>query len=74
MQEKGVAFFLKQLGRNPTQDGRIVKFSDKHGGNWDESEPSLRIREFPEHFHRYRAKDRRDLPEPRRRIKSPKAE
>ncbi len=52
--EKGVAFFLKQLGRNPTRDGKIFRRKDKHGGDWIEWDPSLRIREFPQAFHEYR--------------------
>lgn len=68
---KGVAFFLKQIGRNPTRDGRLLKLRDKHGGDWQEWEESLRTREFPEHFHRYREKEKGEVeaflrPSPRR--------
>lgn len=53
--KKRVAFFLKQLGRNPTRNGEVFKLRDKHGGNWDEwpDEP-LKVREFPKAFHNYR--------------------
>ncbi len=52
--ENGVAFFLKQLGRNPTRDGEVFRLKNAHGGNWDEWDESLRIREFPQAFHDYR--------------------
>ncbi len=53
--KKRVAFFMKQLGRNPTRNGEVFKLRDKHGGNWDEwpDEP-LKVREFPKAFHNYR--------------------
>jgi len=69
-ENKGVAFFLKQLGRNPSRDGKIFKLQDKHGGDWSEWDKSLRIREFPTYFHRYRTEDMRETNEPRRRYKS----
>ncbi len=53
--ENGVAFFLKQLGRRPTRDGQDLPLRDSHGGDWTEwPEEALRVREFPEAFHRYR--------------------
>jgi protein gp37 len=52
--EKGVAFFLKQLGRNPTRDGKNFRLNDKHGGDWNEWDASLMTREFPRAFHEYR--------------------
>lgn len=70
--KKRVAFFLKQLGRNPSRDGSIFKLRDKHGGNWNEWDESMRTREFPKHFYRYRAKEMQERPEPRRRHKAPK--
>jgi protein gp37 len=54
----GVAFFLKQLGRRPTQGGVDLSLADKHGGEWDEwPETVPRIREFPKYFHEYRKHD-----------------
>ncbi len=55
----GVAFFCKQLGRNPTYQGKPVKLADSHGGKWDEWlqyswGEGLRVREFPRQFHEYR--------------------
>jgi protein gp37 len=51
----GVAFFLKQLGRNPMRGGQVFRLKDKHGGNWDEwPDESLKAREFPGAFHDYR--------------------
>lgn len=64
--KKGVAFFFKQFGRNPSRDGKIFKLKDKHGGEWEEWDESLRIREFPSHFHAYRATEKQDRVEPRR--------
>ena len=52
--EAGVAFFVKQLGRNPTRNGCRIVLKDKHGGNWDEWDEPLRVREAPEYFHLYR--------------------
>lgn len=50
----GTAFFLKQLGRNPVQDGKPMRLKDAHGGDWSEWPKHLRVREFPQHFHHYR--------------------
>ena len=55
----GVAFFLKQLGRNPMMGGKPIRLRDPHGGDWDEWPSRLRVREFPGHFHRYRADERK---------------
>jgi hypothetical protein len=63
--KSGVAFFLKQLGRNPTRNGEIFSLKDKHGGNWDEWDASLRIREFPKAFHDYRKDEMTISDEPR---------
>jgi len=53
--KNGVAFFLKQLGRRPTRSGQVLHLSDSHGGDWNEwPDESLRVREFPQAFHRYR--------------------
>ena len=38
--KKRVAFFLKQLGRNPSRDGHIFKLRDMHGGDWSEWDES----------------------------------
>jgi protein gp37 len=51
----GVAFFLKQFGRRPMRNGQFLKLKDAHGGDWDEWDPHLRVREFPKAFHQYRA-------------------
>ncbi len=51
---RGVAFFCKQLGRNPLEDGQVLRLRDKHGGNWDEWPEDLRVREFPSAFYEYR--------------------
>jgi protein gp37 len=42
-----VAFFLKQLGRNPTSGEKPIKLLDAHGGDWSEWPDGLRIRELP---------------------------
>lgn len=46
-QVENVAFFLKQLGRLPIEDGRALKLKDSHGGVWDEWPEDLRVREMP---------------------------
>lgn len=56
--KQGVAFFLKQLGRNPTREGQSVKLKDPHGGDWNEWEVELRVREFPQYFHDFRNDER----------------
>ena len=42
--DQGVAFFLKQLGRRPFENGNELKLSDGHGGEWDEWPDELRVR------------------------------
>jgi protein gp37 len=55
-QKKGVAFFLKQLGRVATLGGERVHLTDSHGGDWMEwPDAALRVREFPSYFAQYRA-------------------
>lgn len=46
----GVAFFVKQLGRRPRENGILLELEDGHGGNWEEWPPDLRIREMPNAF------------------------
>jgi protein gp37 len=48
--EADVAFFVKQLGSNPVEDGEPLKLKDGHGGDWNEWPEDLRVREFPETF------------------------
>jgi protein gp37 len=52
-----VAFFLKQLGRNPISVGKPIRLSDPHGGDWDEWPRHLRIREFPAYFRNFRSSE-----------------
>lgn len=68
----GVAFFLKQLGRNPTRNGQVIRLKDSHGGEWDEwLDEDLKIREFPKAFHDYR-KNEMQMKDELRPIKKPK--
>lgn len=67
--KKGVAFFLKQLGRNPSRNGEVFRLKDKHGGEWNEWDESMRIREFPPYFHQYRTGQICQTREPRRKPK-----
>jgi protein gp37 len=46
----GVAFFMKQLGARPHQDGQVLKLCDGHGGDWTEWPEDLRIRQLPPGF------------------------
>jgi protein gp37 len=48
--QAGVAFFMKQLGANPVENGNQLKLKDSHGGDWSEWPQDLRIREMPEGF------------------------
>ena len=51
--EEGVAFFLKQLGRRPSRQGKEFKLRHQHGGDWSEWTRGLRVREMPEYFYSY---------------------
>ncbi len=56
--KKRVAFFLKQLGRNPARNGESLALKDSYGGNWDEwPDEALKVREYPKAFHNYRKND-----------------
>jgi protein gp37 len=41
-----VAYFLKQLGSHPVDDGELV-LQNGHGGDWEEWAEDLRVREVP---------------------------
>lgn len=47
-QTHGVAFFCKQLGRRPFENGIEIHLQDGHGGNWNEWPEDLRIRDMPQ--------------------------
>lgn len=51
---RGVAVFVKQLGRKPVLNGEVLRLRDAHGGDWDEWPEDLRVREFPRYLHDYR--------------------
>jgi protein gp37 len=53
--KQGVAFFVKQMGAKPMENGVRLKLKDPHGGDWSEWPADLRIREMPEAFRRYRS-------------------
>jgi protein gp37 len=42
-----VPIFVKQLGSHVTEGGARLRFSDSHGGEWDEWPLELRVRELP---------------------------
>lgn len=48
--DAGVAFFVKQLGANPVDDGFPIPLRHAHGGDWDEWPEDLRIRNQPDGF------------------------
>jgi len=54
--EAGTAFFLKQLGAEPTENGQPIKLKHPHGGDWNEWPRALRIRQFPAEFYRPQGK------------------
>ena len=41
------AFFVKQLGRQPTDNGQPLQLTDSHGGDWAEWPVELRVRQLP---------------------------
>jgi len=41
------AYFLKQLGRRPIENGQDLRLKDGHGGNWDEWPDDLKVRQLP---------------------------
>ncbi len=47
-----VAYFLKQLGRRPRENGRELRLKDGHGGDWSDWPEDLRVREVPAAFKR----------------------
>jgi protein gp37 len=61
-QKQGVACFIKQLGRNPVENGQPLKLKNSHGGDWDKWPEDLRIREFPNAFYNYRSIPKRLTP------------
>jgi hypothetical protein len=76
-----VACFVKQIGRKPTLENKKYKLAvkrtvmpsgrftdavtDPHGGDWSEWPESLRVREFPKQFHKYREDQRKKSNTPR---------
>jgi len=46
-----VAYFLKQLGRAPIDNGGSLRLRDPHGGDWVEWPADLRVRQFPHSTH-----------------------
>lgn len=50
-QDLGVVFFLKQLGRCPTEGERELKLCDNHGGDWAEWPQDLQVRQVPQAFY-----------------------
>ena len=45
--EVGAAPFIKQLGSNPTLNGRPMDLPDVHGGKWEAWPRDVRVREMP---------------------------
>ena len=50
----GTAFFVKQLGAEPSEDGKSLKLKDPHGGDWHEWPADLRFRQMPSGFYSLR--------------------
>lgn len=48
--QRGIACFVKQLGRRPVENGHALKLRDPHGGDWSEWPGDLRVREMPGAF------------------------
>jgi protein gp37 len=74
--DHGVAFFLKQLGRNPirgiypVRGRKKLRLRDTHGGDWNEWDEPLRVRQFPQSFHDYRKDEMVMSSTPRTVVKS----
>jgi protein gp37 len=54
----GTAFFLKQLGKNPTIENQPVKLAHRHGGDWREWHKTWRIREIRAGFRTLKAAEK----------------
>jgi protein gp37 len=54
-QERGIAFFLKQLGKKPLFAASPLDLRDAHGGDWIEWPEEWRVRELPEALQCYRS-------------------
>lgn len=50
----GTAFFVKQLGAQPVSGTKSIQLKDPHGGDWNEWDVGLRIREMPAGFRNLR--------------------
>jgi len=50
-QQAETAFFVKQLGAVPIENGKPLKLRDSHGGDWHEWPQDLKIRSFPDAFY-----------------------
>jgi len=48
--DRGVPFFLKQVGRLPSSGGRLLSLKDAHGGDWYEWPKAWRVRNVPRAF------------------------
>ena len=46
------AFFVKQLGKLPFENGKKLELCDSHGGDWNEWPQDLKIRSFPQAFYK----------------------
>jgi protein gp37 len=46
----GVAFFLKQLGKQPFYQSELLELADLHGGDWAEWPQDWRVRQLPDEF------------------------
>lgn len=49
-EERGISFFLKQLGRKPLFNARPLLLDDGHGGDWAEWRRAWRARQMPAAF------------------------
>lgn len=45
--ERGLPYFLKQLGSHVVEDGRRLIFADGHAGDWSEWPSFLQVRQMP---------------------------
>jgi len=48
--DQSIAFFVKQLGARPIENGQQLPLLDAHGGDWSEWPEDLQLRELPVGF------------------------
>jgi hypothetical protein len=45
--KQNLPFYLKPLGSNAVESGKILRFKDAHAGDWSEWPEDVRVRQAP---------------------------